>query len=149
MFKLNRKIEYALMALKYMGNKSAGDLTSAKEICEVYQTPFDPTARVLQIMAQNHILRAEQGAHGGYQIVMDLSRVSLRALSDMIIGPIEITNCAQGDDSQCAISETCQIMEPMVALNRQVERFFDTVTVESLIAPEETVSQTPQTQEAL
>ncbi len=133
MFKVNRKIEYALMALKYMGTKGSGDLTSAKEICSVYQTPFDPTSRVLQVMTQNGVLQAEQGAYGGYQIIKDLTKISLRELSDMIIGPIEITNCVQGDDSQCIISETCQISEPMGTLNDKVIGFFNGIKISDLI----------------
>src|SRR3990167_886200 len=100
MFKINRKIEYALISLKYMSSKSPGQLTSAKEICDVYRTPFDPTSRVLQIMAQNEVLHAEQGARGGYQIVRDLSKLTMKELSDMITGPIEIANCFHGDYSQ-------------------------------------------------
>ncbi len=65
MFKINRKIEYALIALKYMSHKAPGQITSAKEICDMYNTPFDPTSRVLQIMAQHGIVQAEQGAKGG------------------------------------------------------------------------------------
>jgi len=135
MFKVNRKVEYALMALKYIGTKAPGDLTSAKEICAKYQTPFDPTSRVLQIMTQNGILQAEQGAYGGYQIVKDLTRISLRELSDMIIGPIEIANCVHGDDSQCAISRTCQIIEPMGTLNEKIIDFFSGIKVSDLIDP--------------
>jgi len=133
MFKLNKKIEYALMALKYMGTKVPGQLTSAKEICETHQTPFDPTSRVLQIMTQNEILQAEQGAHGGYQIVKDLTKISLRELSDMIIGPIEIANCVHGDDSHCTISNTCQIIAPMLTLNTRIIDFFSTVMLNDLI----------------
>src|SRR3954462_3369914 len=101
MFKINRKIEYALIALKHMSLKAPGQLTSAKEICDIYHTPFDPTARVLQIMAQHEILRAEQGAHGGYQILKDLSKVTLYELTEMIEGPMTIVNCFHSDYSHC------------------------------------------------
>ncbi|VAX37530.1 hypothetical protein MNBD_UNCLBAC01-442 [hydrothermal vent metagenome] len=133
MFKVNRKIEYALISLKHMGGKIPGQLTSAKEICELYQTPFDPTARVLQIMAQKGILQAEQGAHGGYQIIKDLTKISLRELSDMLIGPIEITNCVQGEYDQCGISDTCQIIAPMLDLNHRINDFFTTIMLNDLI----------------
>ena len=39
---MNRKIEYALIALKYMRHKNADEVTSAKEICAMYEIPFDP-----------------------------------------------------------------------------------------------------------
>lgn len=133
MFKINRKIEYALIALKHMSNKSPGQLTSAKEVCEFYHTPFDPTSRVLQIMAQNGILNAAQGAKGGYQIIKDLSKISTRELSDMIIGPIKITNCAHADFSQCNISSKCLISGAMVNLNESIQNLFSAIMVADLI----------------
>ncbi|MEK6554068.1 MAG: Rrf2 family transcriptional regulator, partial [Bdellovibrionota bacterium] len=68
MNKMNRKVEYALMALKFMSSKEAGQLTSVKEICQSTGAPFDATSRVMQLMAQKKILKAEMGAQGGYQI---------------------------------------------------------------------------------
>ncbi len=133
MFKINRKIEYALIALKHMSVKSPGQLTSAKEVCDIYQTPFDPTSRVLQIMAQHDVLKAEQGPRGGYQIIRDLSKFSLCELSAMIIGPIEIANCFHGDYSECAISSTCHIIAPMLTLNGKIEKLFGTIMVADLI----------------
>ena len=134
MFKINRKIEYALIALKYMSCKDPGQLTSAREICDVYNTPFDPTSRVLQIMAQHNVLQAEQGAKGGYQVIRDLFKLSLKELSDMIIGPIEIANCFHGDYSQCEISGTCHIIAPMLNLNENINKLFSTIMVADLIA---------------
>ncbi len=134
MFKVNRKIEYALIALKHMSAKIPGQLTSAKEICDIYQTPFDPTSRVLQIMTQHGILQAEQGAHGGYQIVKSLEKVTMKELSDMLIGPIEIVNCFHGDYSHCEISTNCHIIAPMLNLNERINSLFHTITVTDLIA---------------
>lgn len=133
MFKINRKIEYALIALKHMSAKSPGQLTSAKEICDMYRTPFDPTSRVLQLMAQNGILRAEQGAHGGYQITKDLSKVTLGNLSDLITGPIEIASCFHGDYSHCELNSSCSVIGPMLNLNEKISALFDTMKVSELI----------------
>ncbi len=133
MFKINRKIEYALIALKYMSHKAPGQITSAKEICDLYNIPFDPTSRVLQIMAQHGIAQAEQGAKGGYQVIKDLSKVSMRELSDMIIGPIEITNCFHGDYSNCGITATCHIIAPMLNLNEKLNKLFAEIMVTDLI----------------
>lgn len=133
MFKINRKIEYALIALKYMSSKNPGQLTSAKEICDIYHAPFDPTSRVLQIMNQHDILNAEQGAKGGYQIVKDLSKLSMRELSNMIIGPIEIANCFHKNYSDCSISSTCHIIAPMLSLNESIKKLFNTIMVADLI----------------
>lgn len=133
MFKINRKIEYALMALKHMSAKSPGQLTSAKEICTQYNTPFDPTSRVLQIMTNKGILIAEQGARGGYQIVKDLNNVSILDLSQMIVGPIQIANCFHDQTSTCDISCSCNIIAPMLNLNEQLKELFSTTSVAQLL----------------
>src|SRR3989338_2019199 len=133
MFKINRKIEYALIALKYMSHKAPGQITSAKEICDMYHTPFDPTSRVLQIMSQEGILQAEQGAKGGYQVIKDLSKVSMRELSDMIMGLMEIAGCFHGDYSNGGITATCHIIAPMLNLNEKLNKLFAEITVTDLI----------------
>ena len=133
MFKINRKLEYALIALKYMSGKKQGQLTSVKEICEIYHTPFDPTARVLQIMTQHGIVKAEHGAHGGYQVVKDLSKISLAELTDLITGPIEIANCFHGDYSQCELTNSCSVIGPMLNLNSEISKLFRTIMLTDLI----------------
>lgn len=141
MFKINRKIEYALISLKHMSAKTTG-LTSAKEICDIYQVPFDPTSRVLQIMAQHGILQAEQGAKGGYRITRPLNLVSLKELSELIIGPIEITNCFHGEISNCEISCNCQIISPMLNLNDRITGLFKEVSVSDLLDSKHTREST-------
>lgn len=133
MFKINRKLEYALIALKYMSTKKQGQLTSAKEICDIYHTPFDPTSRVLQIMVQREILKAEQGAHGGYQIVKDLSKVTLSELTKWITGPIEIASCFHGNYSHCELTGSCSVIGPMLNLNSEISKLFKTIMVTDLI----------------
>ena len=39
MLKLNRKVEYGLVALKHMATKPEGALTSVREICDRFGTP--------------------------------------------------------------------------------------------------------------
>ena len=133
MFKINRKLEYALIALKHMDIKGDKGLTSAKEICVLYHTPFDPTSRVLQVMAQNTLLRAEQGAHGGYSILKDLSTITIKDLMDMIIGPIHIANCLSGKYSSCDMVASCSVISPMLNLNERIAEMFEKITIKELI----------------
>ena len=133
MFKINRKLEYALIALKHMSHKHQGQLTSAKEVCDIYHTPFDPTSRVLQIMNQHGVLKAEHGAHGGYQVVKDLSKISLAELNDWITGPIEIASCFHGDYSHCELTGSCSVIGPMLNLNSEIAKLFRTIMITDLV----------------
>lgn len=132
MNRLNRKVEYALMALKVMANKRPGELTSAKEVVEEVGCPFDATARVLQQMCQHGILRSEHGAHGGYSVVRDLSRVSLYELMELILGPIAAAKCLHVPGA-CELEGNCNILSPVQILNRKQQEFYQSISVGDLL----------------
>lgn len=135
MNKINRKLEYALMALKYMTGKIPGELTSAKEVSEHFKTPFDATARVMQLMAQKGLLRAEYGAAGGYQINKDLARVSVHDLVEMIDGPTALVKCLAKTEP-CEIHSTCNIISPVTQLNKKLTEFYRGLSLKELLVVE-------------
>lgn len=137
MFKINRKVEYALIALKHMGEKIPGELTTAKEICDAYKTPFDVTARVLQTMTQHGLLKSEHGAHGGYLIQKDLSRVSFLKLAEIILGKVWLVNCLHDENDKCDLVDSCNIVSPITRFSEKTKAFYDTINVRDLIAPPE------------
>lgn len=144
MIKVQRKIEYALMALKVMSLKRPGELTSAKEVADSVHAPFDVMARVLQLLAQKSILRAEQGAQGGYQITRDLSKVTMHDLVTLLQGPVEITKCLQKDEA-CEIQGSCNIISPMQNLNQKLNEFYRALSVQEVLFQRvEKASSTPQ-----
>ncbi len=138
MNRLNRKVEYALMALKYMGSKVSGDLTTAKEVVEATGCPFDATARVLQLMAHKGILKAEHGSQGGYVIVRDLAKTSLFDLINLILGPVGIVKCLHKVNN-CHLSETCNIKSPLVELNSRLLEFYRHITVFEILKLKEQI----------
>lgn len=138
MNKLNRKLEYALMALKHMSQKIPGELTSAKEVSESFSTPFDATARVMQAMAQKGLLRAEHGAFGGYQITKDLSKVTMLNLLEIIEGPTAMVKCLH-KEIPCEIQGTCNIISPVQVLQSKLNEFYGNITLKDLLVESSTM----------
>jgi Rrf2 family protein len=132
MFKIHKKVKYALIALKYMRSKHREELSTAKEICTRFDIPFDPTSRVLQIMTQNEILQAEQGAYGGYRLIGDLTKFSLYDLTRMIIGAFAVTDCCT-EGSKCERIAACVLKDPMARLNTRMIKVFKEVKVSEMI----------------
>ena len=132
MQRLNRKVEYALMALKVMAPKRQGELTTAKEIAESCGCPFDATARVLQTLAQCGILHSEQGAYGGYQLRKDLSKLSFYELTEVILGPVSAAKCLYGNEI-CDLKSSCNIVSPMTLFNRKLAEFYQGLSVGELL----------------
>ena len=136
MNKLNRKLEYALMALRIMNQKGQGELTTTKEVVDQTGCPFDGTARVLQIMTNHGLLKSEQGAYGGYLIAKDLGRVSFYEFNEMIVGPLGIVKCLheqEEDEGSCELAGTCNIQSPLQELNRRLREFYKSLTLKDLL----------------
>lgn len=149
MNKINRKLEYALMALKYMSRKIPGELTTAKEVSDSFHTPFDATARVMQQMAaqKGGILRAEYGVNGGYQITKDLAKVSIHDLVEIIEGPTALVKCLH-KESPCEIQGTCNIVSPVTQLNHRLTEFYKSLSLKELLVDKSLVGKKPAEAEA-
>ncbi len=132
MFKIHKKVKYALIALKHISAQKPEYKVTAKEICTKFSIPFDPTSRVLQLMAQQGVLKVEQGVHGGYGLKGDLDRLSVYALSQMVVGGLAVTDCV-GDEVSCERAEHCVLKGAMTKLNLKVIKAFNDVMVSEMI----------------
>ncbi len=132
MNKMNKKMEYALMALKLISEREAGELTSAKAVSDQMHISFDVTARVLQALSSRGLLKAEYGVDGGYSLARPLTEVSLHDLSQMLEGHTLLTKCL-GNDEPCETLPTCNITSPIAKLNKKVQEFYKSVTLEEVL----------------
>lgn len=131
MIKINKKVEYALMSLKYIANND-NKLISAREICEKFGTPFDTTAKVLQIMNNHDIVNSVKGIKGGYSLKKDLHKVTYMELVRLIEGKSPKSFC-QTSKGVCDLYETCNIVTPLEQLNSRINYFLEDLTLHELL----------------
>ena len=96
MIRLNRTTEYGLMALRYMSCKrgrESCECTSAREIADLYNLPFDITAKTLQRLRDAGFIQSTQGARGGYKLSRNLQDVSLAEFLSLMEGPQSVVAC--------------------------------------------------------
>ncbi|MCM8529982.1 MAG: Rrf2 family transcriptional regulator [Lentisphaeraceae bacterium] len=144
MFKINKKVEYAMMALRHIYLKESIELTSVKEICEKYGTPFDVTSRSMQKMVSGGVLKSEKGAHGGYSLQMDLAEINFLDFMEMVVEPLSLVNCVESE-SNCSMASSCNIISPLVNLNKRMRDFFRTISLKEVMDHE---SRCPEKEES-
>ncbi len=130
MVKINRKVEYALMVLKHVAARGPGELSTAREVCDLYQTPFDTTAKVMQQLNAAGILGSTKGVKGGYHLTRKLSEVSYLELVELVEGRPFAMDCHEGP---CELLGSCNISTPIKRLNHYLSDVFTRLSVDQLL----------------
>lgn len=146
MLRPSKRIEYALMSLKYMSQRPDGALTSAREICDQFKTPFDTTAKVMQILNNAKILKSVKGVKGGYMLTRDLKTLSYYELTNLIEGPIFENHCTR-EHERCERLGVCIISKSMNLLDREIGNFLKNISIQDII-DEKIIQQYGNTSEA-
>ena len=134
MVKINRKVEYALMVLKLMNERSGDELTTAREVCDLFKTPFDTTAKVMQQLNMSGILTSHKGVKGGYHLSSDLRQLSYLALVELIEGKAQVVDC---NDGPCDLLNSCNISGPIKRFNSYLTGILSSLSVYELVALED------------
>jgi Rrf2 family protein len=132
MLKINKRVEYALIALKYLSGSEIDKLISAREICDRFHLPFDPMAKVLQQMNNAQLLHSIKGVKGGYLLKMNLSELSFMTLSRIIEKQHGLNPC-ENHLGICEHASECNIQGPIKNLNRMVHDYLENVSVQNLL----------------
>ena len=127
MFKLTRKTEYALIALRFLQLQSEGQLVTAREISVEEQIPLSILSKVLQHLSKENIIETVKGAHGGYQLSVDLNKFNLWEFLETMEGPLGLVDCLQ--NSECYQEDSCSIQTPISKINHTVKNVFNNLTV--------------------
>src|SRR6202008_3065116 len=93
MFKLSKKADYGLIAMKHLANHRQEHACSANEIAEEYGISSTLMAKVLQKLARHSLVGAKHGSSGGYQLAKDPERISALEVITAIDGPVLIISC--------------------------------------------------------
>jgi Rrf2 family protein len=113
-----------------MSAQDIHSLTQAREVCDLYNSPFDTTAKVMQLMNQAGFFNSQKGAHGGYSLKVDLNNISYLQLVEIIEGKKSIIDCK---DTKCNLIKSCNIVSPITKLNKHLTHFFKGLSLEELL----------------
>jgi FeS assembly SUF system regulator len=129
MFKLSKKADYGLIAVKHLAmHRDQNHACSANEIAEEYGISTTLMAKVLQKLARHALVGAKHGSTGGYQLAKDPERISALDVITAIDGPVLITSCVTSHGN-CDATSKCSVREPLRRVNESVMNVLGTVTI--------------------
>lgn len=132
MIKLTKKIEYGLMALKHMGLKNDGNISTAKEMATLYKIPRELLAKILQQLTREGYISSVQGPKGGYELSLSPKDVNFIDIIKTIEGDAVFIDCASTNGDNCVRVDECIIRTPMLQINKHINDFFSKITLEDI-----------------
>src|ERR1700740_1613113 len=131
MFKLSKRADYGLIAVKHLALHRRDHACSASEIAEEYGISATLMAKVLQKLAHKSIVGAKHGSSGGYQLSKEPSQISALEVISAIDGPVLITSCVT-NHGNCDATDRCSIKEPLQRVNESILGVLSTVSIAQL-----------------
>ena len=131
MFKLSKKADYGLIALKHLANHRQVHACSANDIAQEYGISATLMAKVLQKLAKQGLVAAKHGSTGGYQLARQPDKISALEVLTAIDGPVLITSCVTSHGN-CDASERCSVKEPLQRVNESILNVLSMVTIAHL-----------------
>jgi Rrf2 family protein len=142
MVKLNRTSEYGLIALRHMFRKQKNQdstVTSAREVADHYQLPFEITAKTLQRLKDTGLIQSAQGARGGYTLNELYENYSFGDFIEAMEGPVAIVSCAAvpvENAGTCEYINRCGMSDVMSELNVRMKQFLAGITLTEILKGE-------------
>jgi Rrf2 family protein len=131
MFKLSKKADYGLIAMKHLANHRQDHSCSANDIADEYGISATLMAKVLQKLAKQGLVVAKHGSSGGYQLAKQADRISALEVLTAIDGPVLITSCVTSHGN-CDATDRCSVKEPLQRVNESILGVLSTVTIAHL-----------------
>ena len=136
MLKLNRRTEYALLALRYLSG-CGPESVSVRAVADHYALPEQLLAKVLQRLKRGQIVSATKGAQGGYRLERSLQELPFMELMRLFEESTALVGCIEeANGCQCHLQPSCEIKDGMSALNALMTAQLNQLTVAAFFAAE-------------
>ncbi|MDN3667995.1 Rrf2 family transcriptional regulator [Echinicola jeungdonensis] len=129
----SKACEYAIRAVLYIAKESKrGNRTSLKNISREAGSPEAFTAKILQPLAKNNIIKSIKGPNGGFEIPTEnLTQIKLADIVRIIDGDQLFTGCALGL-SQCNEEKPCPLHDNFLKIRTEISELLETTNLNDI-----------------
>jgi Rrf2 family protein len=130
--RLTRAGEYAVRCVLCLAKKGRGELVSRQDVAACGDIPSHFLAKIAQQLSRASIIEIQQGAKGGYRLLVPPEKLTLLDVIETIIGEIFLNDCVSRPES-CNASSSCAINRVWLKARTQLRDTLREVTFAKLI----------------
>ena len=130
--RLTRAGEYAVRCILCLAKRGRGELVSRQEVAVCGDIPSHFLAKIAQQLSRAGIIEIQQGAKGGYRLLVSPVKLTLLDVIETIIGEIFLNDCVMRPES-CNASSNCAVNRVWLEARTQLRDTLREVTFAKLI----------------
>lgn len=134
MIRLSRLTDYAIVIVAELA-RTPGQLQAAAGLSLKTKIPEPTVAKVLKILARGGVLESARGVNGGYVVARALNDISIGEVIEAMNGPLSLTACVEGEESECEIASTCLLRGRWDPVNAAIHHAFTSIKLSDMIKP--------------
>ncbi len=129
----SKACEYAIRASIFIAKNSfEGNRVSPKEISEEINSPQAFTAKILQALVANNIVKSVRGAYGGFEIDKNkISQIKIAEIVNAIDGDAIYKGCGLGLD-KCNENHPCPMHDKFKVIRDGLQDLLENTNLEEL-----------------
>lgn len=129
----SKACEYGIRASIHLARSSEkGERSSLKRVAQAIDSPVAFTAKILQLLAKDGIIRSVKGPNGGYEIPQErLSKIYLSDIVKSIDGDNIFKGCGLGLKN-CNEKKPCPLHFQFKAIRDDLKQMLQSTTVQDL-----------------
>jgi Rrf2 family protein len=131
MLRLTKRVDYGMMAMRYLAEHTDRGAHSARDIADAYNLPLPLLAKVLQQLTKADLTVSHAGPTGGYTLARPAQNINTLDVISALDGPLGITGCTTLG-SECEAVQYCPIREPLQRVNDSIRMVLTNITVADL-----------------
>lgn len=131
--KISTKGRYALRMLLDLAQNQGDGFVSLKDIAARQEISKKYLEQIVAMLNRPEILRTNRGYQGGYRLAKDANQYTVGDVLRITEGDLAPVACLESGMVQCDKSETCLTLPVWSGLNKVINEYLDSITLQDII----------------
>ncbi|MBK3772605.1 SUF system Fe-S cluster assembly regulator [Azospirillum sp. YIM DDC1] len=134
MIRLSKLTDYAIVVMSEMA-RHVGTVHTVSHLAERTGVPSPTVAKLMKTLTPAGLTTSHRGAAGGYALSRSADAISIAEIITALDGPIALTACVEGGDSQCGVQRLCPMRGGWEKVNSAIRGALEQVTLADMMGP--------------
>ena len=131
--KISTKGRYALRLMVDLARNSTDGYIRLKDVSERQDISVKYLEQIVSPLAQNYLVSSARGPHGGYRLARPPKEYTVGEILRTIEGSLAPVSCLEKQPNKCRRKDDCPVLEFWQGLDKTIEQYVDSYTLESLL----------------